>query len=60
MQDTWLLVSFVLCVSPSDIKIILLEIAHLLAVIQDTATKKIKIDPSLPTHCCVLENYSQL
>lgn len=40
MQETWLLLSFVLCVSQSDIKIILLEIAHLLSVIQDKPTKK--------------------
>lgn len=40
MQETWLLLSFVLCVSQSDIKIILLEITHLLSVIQDKATKK--------------------
>lgn len=61
MQETWLLLSFVLCVSQSDIKIILLEITHLLSVIQDKATKKIKTDPPpLPTHYCVLENHSQL
>lgn len=40
MQETWLLLSFVLCVSQSDLKIILLEITHLLPVIQDKATKK--------------------
>lgn len=40
MQETWLLLSSVLCVSQSDLKIILLEITHLLPVIQDKATKK--------------------
>lgn len=39
MQEAWLLLSFVLCVSHSDIKIILLEITHLVFVIQNKATK---------------------
>lgn len=40
MQEVWLLLSFVLCISRSDIKIVLLELTHLGFVIQNKATKK--------------------
>lgn len=39
MQEAWLLLLFVVCVSHSDIKIMLLEITHLAFVIQDKARK---------------------